>query len=104
MHDEPTHYQSRTVLLHRLSPWHPADFMMNLQMLVWGAKHVKDWGNYQSFVDRQPEQDWMHMAVEHARQVRCTAQHRQQHRSRQRSGVGAHCQARTKLQRQVYMS
>lgn len=45
------------------------DFMMNLQMLVWGAKHVKHWGAYQSFVDRQPEQDWMHMAVEHARQV-----------------------------------
>jgi hypothetical protein len=44
--------------------------MMNLQMLVWGAKHVKHWGNYQGFVDRQPEQDWMHMAVEHARQVR----------------------------------
>jgi hypothetical protein len=44
--------------------------MMNLQMLVWGAKHVQHWGNYQSFVDRQPEQDWMHMAVEHARQVR----------------------------------
>jgi hypothetical protein len=50
-----------------------ADFMMNLQMLVWGAKHVRHWGNYQSFVDRSPEQDWMHMAVEHARQVRVIA-------------------------------
>lgn len=38
-------------------------------MLVWGAKHVRDWPNWSDTMDLDPATAWMEMAVEHARQV-----------------------------------
>jgi hypothetical protein len=45
-----------------------ADFMINIQMLVWGAQHVG--GPAQDLrMDPDPAATWMNMAQEHARQV-----------------------------------
>lgn len=44
-----------------------ADFMINIQMLVWGAQHV---GPVQDLrMDMNPSDTWLDMAMQHARQV-----------------------------------
>jgi unsaturated chondroitin disaccharide hydrolase len=49
-------------------PYTFADFMINIQMLVWGAQHVG--GPAQDLrMDPDPAATWMNMAQEHARQV-----------------------------------
>ncbi|KAF8068165.1 unsaturated glucuronyl hydrolase [Scenedesmus sp. PABB004] len=45
------------------------DFMLNIQMLVWGAAHAAEWPHYANLVDDNPAADWLDMAIEHARQV-----------------------------------
>lgn len=46
-----------------------ADFMMNIQLLVWGAQHVHEWGPWTDTMDSDPATTWMTMAIDHARQV-----------------------------------
>lgn len=45
------------------------DFMINIHMLVWGAKHIGPVSDLR--MDADPATTWMNMALAHARQVRC---------------------------------
>lgn len=43
--------------------------MINIHMLVWGAKHIGPVSDLR--MDADPATTWMNMALAHARQVRC---------------------------------
>lgn len=59
--------------LHGSSPlaWHAAaDFTINVLMLAWGARHVGPADEVRALrMDTDPQQEWMDMAIAHARQV-----------------------------------
>jgi hypothetical protein len=68
-HGQQTAHQCLLCVACLTCPFSCPDFMINIHMLVWGAKHIGPVSDLR--MDADPATTWMDMALAHARQVRC---------------------------------